>query len=317
MDNELKEAVREIFGESAKLAAIYELKLGALRFSRANAAPIDGSWPNRVREIVRESLRKHPNVFAVENMRPERKLFSNRIDEEGLLRHPSLLVRVNIPQHQQKLRFFGIETTLESFSVIANGSLFCAYARLPAFPAFTHFAQEYRELLCATLGGATGVDAEGIGPTPIHPTVYVVQVANDSDKPAPVATREIGKDTLVLFVPAEASIDEVVDDFLWETSHTMELFYVAKLAQYDVENQANETLERFREVTKLTEMLTGTSSFRVLRRGKLAAQITHALSLVYQALVEEQVSENRHSSRVTDLKNNWSTPLFYRSHEGI
>jgi hypothetical protein len=130
-------------------------------------------------ERMSAALKKSSNVFSLEASLDDRKSNLTRLIRGGRL--PGGLrfsMDVKIPKRAMHLAVINeimASETVEEFNVVHDGSIFIAYAPLLEYPVYVTFGSEYRELLSDNIEVKGGWTIGTIGPSPIHPKIYLVR----------------------------------------------------------------------------------------------------------------------------------------------
>jgi hypothetical protein len=289
MTDELLTIARDIRSNTDAVISVHQLKFGCFQYSEAPSdRPQKGLVPSSLYADLHEALRTHPNVFSIQEG-TEKKPWSQNLGYPGLLSGPEFTVGVKIPSHQQKFRPFGMETSLESFTVISTGSIFCAYADVHSHPAQTHFAQEFRELVKTALSNRKH-RAHAVGPTPLHPEVLLVRARTPS-RDFPLTLKQLGPKRMTVFVDEAQDVDVIAGAILTVSSQTLEQFYLTQITRDEAMRRTEETISQFHDLATLAEKFAHAPRWHIFERGKAARSITRTLSSLYLALVDRELSE--------------------------
>lgn len=310
--NQSFERILDNLGVDPSLVSeVFALKLGAVAFSdtpeydRAKEIPLQLSsgvfvttadttskLPGMVGDLV-GTLKAHPNVFEVQRVGTEEKeevYISDSIQGPiFLIVGPKYSLRINLPARHQKSEAFLVPgEVVESFSVLTSGSLFCAYASVTDPPSLVYFAHEYRELVTRQTETGKKTYRRVLGPTPIHPTIWVLKVATPSDgKPVVTSIREHRGDIYVI-VDAGLKATDVVGYVFDAAQHALFQFYESMIARVGLMSLDSAIGLGFRELSKTLAARQSKPFWRLLSRERLGGQAESHLSELYEILFHAQ-----------------------------
>lgn len=132
----------------------------------------------------------------------------------------------------------------EEFLVSTNGFIYYASCPIRKVPVATDLGQVAREFLSKVLSGSTLWETRSLGPTPLHPRIYVLVAAGTSDslEEMPIISTNAGD--LCAVVSNEFSAQAMIQDF-HSTFRIQRLsdFYFAKLQQQELSELSSELRE--------------------------------------------------------------------------
>ena len=194
-------------------------------------------WPELLAKMhseLREALSKNPNLFDISATRSYPGASCPR--QNGVLLGGDFFsFTVKLPERLQKFRYHILDPrdVTEDFTVVCNGSLFAAFAKLKAYPILTWIGQETREILKAAINEHTSFSTFSIGPSPIHPDVLVLFVMQDGDSQHARGKRvqAIGENVCVVVDESEQPIQKIVEELFHDVSFSLMRFYELSLSR--------------------------------------------------------------------------------------
>jgi len=153
-------------------------------------------------------------------------------------------MRVMISKHKQDKLFklSAWSRSPEQFTLYFNGAIFLACFPVKLVPFPTHVGQVAREFLAETLAESKlWARTEGIGPTPIHPEIYILSVAPIGDQLSLAESRAPAVKTvrgdLVVAVPAITPVERVLQYLLEDMSWGLEGFYGVRIVRHALDDR--------------------------------------------------------------------------------
>lgn len=232
-------------------------------------------FAKQVRDYISDTyslISASPHVMDVQ---PSKEEFTNAFDnsEFGVSVWPMwsaisidfINLRLVMPKRKrEELGVFRSSWSPEEFNIAFNGPIFLTYASIDKIPIFTDLGQIAREYLRGLLGESKVIDLfEGVGPSPIHPEIYIVKL-----KEKPETEKNLGikiprvnyaEGKVVILIPDEDEIAEVLDPLLQDLDFHISSFYGQRLMDkslsdlIDALEEMNEFLsEKLSEYFKLT-----------------------------------------------------------------
>jgi hypothetical protein len=266
--------------EHTDLAAVYVVKFGCIAFRPPSddlptypdgmgyGAEFVKEWP----QYLETALSSHPNVFDLKNHSGNVPSLVGVWPRKGgaILEGSMLSFRVSQPGRLQKFSepSFSEVTPIETFDVLTTGSLFTAYARVPSFPARAYIGHEYREMLAAHLETNPHLRAETIGPTPLHPSIYIV-VLTSAAQDLTFGQIITHKGDLVVLAKEGESVRKLVWELFAEAHGGLRQFYGSSLIRIDATEIYIAILNAHTEVSRTIADLHATPRYRFLRMDSL------------------------------------------------
>nr|WP_295713051.1 hypothetical protein [uncultured Halomonas sp.] len=174
-------------------------------------------------------------------------------------------LRMVMPKRKrEELGVFKSSWSPDEFNITFDGSIFLTYAAIDEIPVFTDLGQIAREYLKNLMDGSMLIDPyDGVGPTPIHPEIYIVklQVKNDTeiDTENKIPRIKYAEGKVIILIPDEDDIEEVVESLQHDMTFYKSRFYQQRLMDrnltilIDSLEEMNETLsEKLSEYFELT-----------------------------------------------------------------
>ena len=298
--------LREQGEKYVDVEAAFLLKPGCLMFSMAAAKSEDSRYPvTDVEECLRTvkqlgqqefhaalvaRLKKLPNIFDlnVEGDRPHGLMMGAGIPGGSLVLGPRFTLRVDLPERLQKFRDWPTlgGTPVEEFDVISGGSIFGAYIEISDFPAFNSIGQEYRELVESTDISEVSFKYVAIGPTPIHPDIYVI-VRKKALEREVVGLRVYGvaNDVFVVVDHEFVNPQRAVEMVFRRIEGSLSMFYSVLGERHLLLHYEVELANLFSDVSEAAGLLADTSwwnlygALALSRRGKAALSRIHVRSV--------------------------------------
>lgn len=212
-----------------------------------------------------------------------------------------LKLRVNIPKRKSE-EFFKLWPVPEQFVVYFNGAIFLSFAQIKSAPVVTSLGQVTREFLKQTLADSElWKIGDGIGPTPIHPEVYVFR--NKSTESKSLATPKCSpcEGSLVLTMTDAITLDDLVNRFLFSDVNALTHFYQARICQQAASLEISKLMGANKTLSSLLAHYFSQSSIRRLL-GKNSGQIRRLLGEMHLMLEEIARLELRTENQVQQTK---------------
>jgi hypothetical protein len=161
-------------------------------------------------------------------------LMNDWLDERQLRLTRGITARIELPpKKREALSLFPWSWRPEVFRLYFDGAQFFAYAPTPTVPVSTDLGQIARDLLDEMLTGSSvwGVDHNaGIGPTPIHPEIYIVAMRprNALPKKTPERLPHVvvtPADDLLICASGEDPLSDVLPKIYSDMNRGLSQFY--------------------------------------------------------------------------------------------
>ncbi len=164
-----------------------------------------------IKEVF-ESLKKHSNVFDIKS--DEGRTWETAAGEKTFISSEKIQIRIEQPERFQKFSDFSSIKPIEKFDVLFGGSTYIAYAKVDDLSVLVNIAHEFREICYKQINNETSFYSNVLGPCPIHPDIYVVNVNFDSSGDSKRDIIEIVpyKKDIVILVNKPISIQDIVKD---------------------------------------------------------------------------------------------------------
>lgn len=246
-------------------------------------------------------LSTSPHIMDISPKREELILDSNKLKEgigfrltwgENTIAISEFLrMRVVLPKRKSEelYKLFSTSWCPEQFSIYFDGGIFLAVSEIDKLPVMTDIGQVAREFLNETLKTSKLWKAPAIvGPTPLHPEIYILTVAANSpesqtENKFPLVF-ERGGDLLIV-VPESLPIAAVVNDFLEDSEMALISFYESQSTRLRISNRFASLDQLNRSLSEaLAKYFRQKSFFRLF--GTVAGNIRRLLSDMHLQLQE-------------------------------
>ena len=194
---------------------------------------------------------KSPNVMEI---RPKREKFGSDVPLSGLAflgnnrirLLQGLELRVALSEQQRK-EFSSFLPAPEQFWIYYDGCLFCAVSEVASLPAPSSVGQAARDFLrSVTDPGTVWKRVDTIGPTPIHPDIYLIEIDVDggwnmSDRQLfPI---EVNERDVVLLYPVGTPLSAALEQLRWGVLIGISEFYQTRVICRSIDTQLRETFK--------------------------------------------------------------------------
>lgn len=306
-----------------EIRGIYGAQIGHLVLSSADFVAKDDADELTLEEILAASygdsedhgdkienefltaLKESPHSFGLkeENL-PKVTTYDSHYLRYSFTFDRSLSFSIKIPASKKKFDFLEDET--EQFNILMTGSNYVAYVELDDCPEQIFVGQEFREQIRELLDRPANTFRLGqVGPAPMHPRFYVVDIANEN-----FTHREIHSynEDVYIFVNlnlSHISAKDIYEEILEHTRFELELFYTLGKYRSLLINLHTAIHNRLQDIVK-SYMQLGTNLFYV--NFQKLAKMRLELLLIHRANLRLELSignyENERKQFLSILENN-------------
>lgn len=235
---------------------------------------------------------------------------------ESIISLDFIKLRMIMPKRKrQELGVFQNSWSPDEFNIAFNGSIFLTYAPIQKIPVFTDLGQIAREYLSDLMSGSKIIEPySGIGPTPIHPEIYIVKLKEkegiEKTSTNKIPTIKFPEGKIVILIPDEDGIEDVLDPLLME----IELYITGFYAQRLIDRSLSEQIESLEEMNELlSEKLVDYFELTLLKRffSKKPKEIRYLLASMHSCLQEITSSKFHAKTKRDDALKHIDESIFF------
>jgi len=213
-------------------------------------------FADRYIKEIRDRLLQWPGISAVPAS-PDDETKSYHLTGKTFAFHPPLHFLVKLPDALSRLdrwRLFSTSDCEGPIELSFDGALFAAACPVPQVPSTFSTGQIARDVITAALGeSAFWQKGDPIGPTPIHPEFYLLELTTETESATQVAPAFVKDDVVVITLPTRLDAVHVRDRIFFDSSFALAAFYTLRSTCSEID----ETLE---DLSKATDQLAGLMS---------------------------------------------------------
>jgi len=259
----------------------------------------------KIYDLYSTAIKNNPHIFGISNddipditnWQPIYNRVAFELDE-------SFHFTIKVPTNKKKY-VHGADST-EQFEVIAKGSNNIAFVELNDCPKRISVGHEMREQMRYLVDAQEGQFKLGsVGPSPIHPIFYIINVSNPEYAERVIWTRELEIYIVVNFSQGGTNAREIYTEILERISIEMDEFYcLSKLRNFLLD--LNYAIHQRLEQTVSSYMKLGSNIFFV-KFGELA-KLRLSLLNIHKGSLELELALSRYErarkSLLTQVGNN-------------
>jgi len=306
--NQIAKSVKDLDPAGLELGRVHILKFGCLLFTHKSDEIDEKAPPEPTREMhnyyrvyssINKALQRHANVFDLKIPDIDHVVHSVPVLGGTIVTCPTFTLRVSMPYaHQKYVDHWG--TPIETFHVNSSGSLFCAYAEVHEFPVATWIAQEYQEMFRTQMQKETEYRCPVLGPTPIHPDFYVVELIGE-DMPLQKVLPVLDYDILLLFAQG-IEIHEVIESVFNEVRQTLSSFYTAMKTTKRLITARGDILSQYSNIGSGVSHFVSLPWWHFFSRARSASGAEHDITDMYASLAEEHLESAMLETHLSNLR---------------
>lgn len=199
---------------------------------------------------------------------------------------------IKVPKSKKKFEFE--DDAIEQFDVITKGSQYIAFVELDDCPRRVLIGQEFREQMRELLNSPNNIFRLGqVGPTPLHPEIYVIDVANPEYIQREITFHEGDLYIISNFTLGKCSQKDIYEDVLNMTSFDLDSFYTLSISR-SLLIDLNRAIHQKLQETVNTYMQLGSNIF-FINFGKLA-KLRQDLLMIHKGSLELELLLNNYES---------------------
>ena len=246
------------------------------------------SNPNYVDQII-QALQKHPNIFALRPPARKRHELVLPTAIGDLVIGNTFSFRVHLPERLQKHKdwYEGRQRPSgEDFNVLSSGTLFVAFAELDDYPAWPNIGHEYRDLVTQQIQRESKLKCPSLGPSPIHPDFYIVQLATHPQTGPSTPKVFSYEGDMIILVEVGQSIDSVIQEIFEDLNMLLVGFYAVMSHRSLLIDYTIEIFNQFEDLAKNIQDLAAISWWRLDKSIELSRATKRVLSSLHVRMVE-------------------------------
>lgn len=286
MYNKVQKILEENGEANLVIKSIYIAKFGGIAFN-----------PDKIRDLIKSGfakalvdiLKKHPNVFSTEifNIVPDEFYCSN--DQDAFVLSQLFKVKLNIPSRLQVYNKLSRGSCIEEFSVLSNGSIYCAYAPIDDYRT-AEIGHEYREILKCQIENELKIDWNSIGPSPIHTDFIIVNSASNDKANDLTRIYEHNGNIIIICESNTDKIDKTITELLFKNVQLFEDFYRLISEESIMHQNVDEINDYFEQLSTVFTKLSNTKWWKFWVVNKNINEGREKILNLYKQLIEFESS---------------------------
>ena len=247
----------------------------------------------KVYENFLSAIKNSPHIFGLpENSFPKVNNYSSNYFRYSFEFDEPIAFTIKVPKSKKKFEFE--DDAIEQFDVITKGSQYIAFVELDDCPRRVLIGQEFREQMRELLNSPNNIFRLGqVGPTPLHPEIYVIDVANPEYIQREITFHDGDLYIISNFALSKCSQKDIYEDVLNMTSFDLDSFYTLSICR-SLLIDLNRAIHQKLQETVNTYMQLGSNIF-FINFGKLA-KLRQDLLMIHKGSLELELLLNNYES---------------------